>query len=388
MDLDKLYKLQYNPFFSERHDFPPVGRKIIFKGLQKTIFSFLDSRSSGIFIIRGEYGYGKSFTLLNLEHRIKEEDFLQNRNVFCVSFRASPPRPPTNYLLYLYTEAVKKLGPKTFQQLRDKLGNMAKESKSSSSDLLRQRNIHDDFINALKNFDDSLAWSWFIGQKLRNQQLNDIEIKQNIVDDSSAWQALLSFLRLIDLLDYKGLIFLIDEFEYLFSLGGGTVARYLTAYKDLYDDINKEISLHANVAPIIFVIACSDATWGYFKDLVKSERMTKGGGGFAPFMDRIKEEYLLTDLSEAQIGEIVATRLAKARLKQVKVPHNFFPFESDCRREFYLQSGGVPRAVIENCRIVIEDCLSQKICPISPEDFKNVLRKRGRLTDFEEMRRR
>ena len=386
--LTELYKINFNPFDPEEHVFPAIGRTLLFNKIQRDFNDYVNSKACQMVAITGEYGMGKSFTLIDLEQRIKKGKVLPEKKVFCVRFRASKPKPPANYFVYIFRQTIMKLGFKVFQELRDEVTKKAKAIGKSDETFLDnlERNFKSAFLK-LKGENARIAWRWITGQNLAPSlrgKLLDVEF--NITNEDVAKDALFALLKLLNLLDYDGLILLIDEFEYVFAVAGLKKAyQFVTTYKDIYDDVNEMRSIGEGVTPIIFVFACSDATWELLKRLVEQERSKFGGGGLAPFFERIKEEYALRGLTETETRKLVVTRLDKARVEGLEAPYKLFPFEPSCARSIYVQSDGHPRRIISRCRYTIRDCFPKAICPINQRDFEEVLSERGLLIPMEEV---
>lgn len=385
--LTELYKINFNPFDPEKHVFPAIGRTLLFNKMKRDFIDYVNSKACQIVAVTGEYGMGKSFTLMDLEQRIKRGELLPKKKVFCVRFRASTPKPPANYFVYIYRQIIAKLGFKVFHELRDEVTKKAKAIRKSDKTFLDnlERNFKSAFLK-LKGENAKIAWRWITGQNLTPSLRGKLLVEFNITNEDVARDALFSLLKLLNLLDYADLILLIDEFEYVFAVAGLKKAyQFVTTYKDLYDDVNEMRSIGEEVTPVIFVFACSDATWELLKKLVEQERSKFGGGGLAPFFERIKEEYALRGLIETETRKLVVTRLDEARVEGIEAPYKLFPFEPSCARSIYVQSDGHPRRIISRCRYAVRDCFPKAICPITQRDFEEVLSERGLLVPMEEV---
>ena len=113
------------------------------------------------------------------------------------------------------------------------------------------------------------------------------------------------------------------------------------------------------------------------KGLERAAVRKTGGGGIAPFMERVspRDTIDLVPFSGADTKELVKQRLAMFRTQETENPLD--PFAEDAVEYVHSVSFNKPRNVIQYCGILLEDALIEGLERITGEDAARLLTKYG-----------
>jgi hypothetical protein len=194
--------------------------------------------------------------------------------------------------------------------------------------------------------------------------LKKIDVETNLNTDDKARSALLDFLRLLFRLEYKALVVLADEFEYVTYRKDRSI-EFLEMYRSLYDEVVEKLTVRKDLGSLLVVFAGTPDAW----DRLISMREA----GSEPFIQRLPPEnrFPLNPLNQRESRELIEKRLEKHRTRKMEDP--LFPFEKDYPGFLCEQTGGRPRGIRSFSRVVIDDALQLGKKSISQEMAEGIL---------------
>jgi hypothetical protein len=186
------------------------------------------------------------------------------------------------------------------------------------------------------------------------------------------------FLRLIKAAGYNNFLVLVDEFEFLATLGDHKIVQVLNTFREIFDDFGGYYQKYdAKIAKPLFMFAVSPGGWERLTNLETALTKKTGGAGIAPFMRRLNPRYriVLDPFTSEKTLELVKTRLEESRTKKSEDP--LYPFTGEAVDYIHSLSLFRPGNSIQYCGIVLEDALIENIGIISLLDAKRILKKYG-----------
>jgi len=338
------------------------------------IKSLLESAFSGrgprMLLLLGDYGIGKTFILEKIYQSLSEKKavFVVRANVLYekrLAIMESEPRW-TKFGLDFITRIFDNIK-------REKLVDVMKKIDFKKF----QSNFSKIFQGIRDNKDN--AFKYISGEKVPAKALQEYETASALSDSATGIKLFFEFLRVIKFGGYNNFLTLIDEFEYITSvLGEKKITQILNTFRQIFDDFGSYDKRYNNkVAKPIFTFAISPGGWDSLLELDKTARKNTGGGGIAPFMERIskKDVISLKAFSLEDSFELVELRLKEARTKKVKNPLS--PFSKKCIKFVHKVSFDKPRNVLQYCSILLEDALDEGITLIDVKDAEAILGKYG-----------
>jgi len=371
----------YNPFQTERHDFPMVGRQKTKNELKATIGSMLEAGGAHLLVLPGGYGLGKTFFLLKSKELLSEQKFLPEKAI-AAFIKALPYKPPTKYYVYLWSKIVEDLQIESFKSLRKEVTKSAQQESTGEDSFLGS--LDQSFRNAMLKIgsdQEQQIFNWLKCVKLTTKMKEKLGISYNIDSDDSAESVLYEFLKLLKLIGYSGLVILVDEFEYVFTVGKAKSIQFVVAYKLLRDKTNERLSTRHDLAGLVFVLACSPGVWEKLVEFSKEYEVEKGGPGLAPFMQRVRILPELETLTDNETTELIRTRLGQARIPGSKVDP-LHPFTGKYPLYIREKSSGRPRGIISYSSYVLEDALKLGQNEVSDDLADKILRDQGLILDL------
>lgn len=368
------YNLKINPFTDHSLAYRMIDRVATENTVKKCLAGCVDSKNPAIVPLIGQYGVGKTFLLRHIEDKILAGLFLEDdrHKLLAAYLTATLPRLSSEYIHYLYSESVKRIGHQRFTSLVTEL-----HRKKRGKDSLK--NFDPDFLSALMNYEknEDVAWEYFKGSTIGRHDAESIGVKRSIRDDEQSLIALANLLRLLFVLGYDCMVFLVDEFEYLFARGSNRGAQFLNTFRFLYDRALDQISKEGDIANPIFLFACSIITWN---DIVKdAEKQTLGT---KPFIDRSMEDITIPPFTAKETREFMLTRLEKWRISDKnKNQIGLFPFSDDKNdNPFELItkiSDGLPRRILKNSALILDDALNSSYEVIGAKEVQTIVQSQG-----------
>lgn len=351
----EFYNLQFNPFY-EKHDHELVGesRKLQLEQVLKEVERAIDSRSPFFVIIRGTVGIGKSFTMEVVEKKTGVLNKINTKSIVSVKFDASLGTSPTKYIQYLCHSTFRSLGKDNFRVLRDQLDTILAKNKKSPEEYLHD--ITPDLRNAFIKFKDfeDVIWAWLTGEKVDLRFLKLIPISARIETATYALKMIGELTRLLELLNYDGLLMCIDEAEEI-ALGGMPKAvQVLTMLKKPFEESKLHMSSDPDkYVPLIFCIGFTPETWEIIsgQSFMDKEKEKTGAAGLSTFLRRVGQEFILEPFTNEDAENFVSVMLDKARKK----PNNSMePFTKDAIEHINSVAKGVPGYIVKFCKICLE----------------------------------
>lgn len=362
------FSLRENPFdiFSYEHDM--ADRKEEWGRVTSLLKSAFSGTGPRILLLLGDYGIGKTFILEKIYQSLSKDT-----NVFVVR----------GHVLYERRLAVmeseprwSKFGLDFITRIFDNIERKKLVETMHKVEFAKFRSRFSKVFEGIANDDDS-AFKYITGDKMPIRVLQKFGLSSSLSDSPTGIQLFFEFLRAIKVAGYDNFLLLIDEFEYITSvLGERKITQILNTFRQMYDDFGiYDRRYKNNLAKPIFMFAISPGGWESLRGLDKTSRKKTGGGGIAPFMERISEKDIvsLKAFSLEDSLELVRLRLSKVRTKSVKNPLS--PFTKECIEFVHKVSFNKPRNILQYCKILLEDASDEGITEIDAKNAKRILGK-------------
>jgi len=362
--------LKENPFDIYSYEHRMADRKEEWGSIKSLLESAFSGRGPRMLLLLGDYGIGKTFILEKIYQSLSEKKdvFVVRGNVLYekrLAIMESEPRW-TKFGLDFITRIFDNIE-------REKLVDVMKKIDFKKF----QSNFSKIFQGIRDNKDN--AFKYISGEKVPAKALQEYEIASALSDSATGIKLFFEFLRAIKFGGYDNFLTLIDEFEYITSvLGEKKITQIMNTFRQIFDDFGSYDKRYNNkVAKPIFTFAISPGGWDSLLELDKTARKKTGGGGIAPFMERIskKDVISLKAFSLEDSFELVELRLKEARTKKVENPLS--PFSKKCIEFVHKVSFNKPRNVLQYCSILLEDALDEGITLIDVKDAEAILGKYG-----------
>ena len=371
----KDYNLKENPFdiFSHRHKM--ANRKDEWEKITRCLSSAFKEKYPRIFILTGDYGCGKTYMLEQIFTWVSESKETA-RAVFVIYISPGAQVMFGPRLSIMETEPRwQKFGLSLITRIFDNIGRtkLAKALKKIPVKKIEKLEFGKVF-EGLRNSEE-VAFNWVSGKKLTAKELKTLGVSSNLSDSPTGLKLFFDFLKAIRMAGYASFLLLLDEFEYIPSiLGEKKITQILNTFREIFDSFGMHEDLEPGMyANPIFIFAASPGGWTRLEKLEKDALKKTGGGGIAPFMERINKKDIidLKPFSLDKTMELVKLRLSEVRVKPMNDP--FFPFTEDCIKYIHEASLNKPRNVIQYCKILIEDALEKEIKRIDVKKAKSIL---------------
>lgn len=379
----KNYGLQFNPFYElHNHDLVGEGRKLQLEQVLTEVEKAIDSRSPFFIIIRGTVGIGKSFTMEVIQKKTGILNKINSKSVVSVKFDASLGTSPTKYIQYLCHSIFRSLGKENFRVLRDQLDTILAKTKQLPEDYLKD--ITPDLRNAFiefTNYEDAV-WSWLTGEKIELRFLKQIPVNARIETATYALRTIGEFTKLLKLLNYDGLLILIDEAEEI-ALGGTPKAvQVLTMLKKPFEENKINMSKSQKHVPLIFCIGFTPETWDLIsgQTFMEQEKEKTGAAGLSTFMRRVGQEFMLEPFTDEDAKSFVAVILDKARKKPTS---SIEPFTEDAIYLINSLAKGVPGYIVKFCKVCLEVAEKNEDRKITKDSASQYLVESGVIPEIE-----
>lgn len=359
------YYLKENPFIADHPDFPLVDRKPVMRKIGRYITRYVDAGAPGIVALLGDYGIGKTFTLLNIGKKLREETLLDHgtAEVFPVYMKALPPGSLAKYNLYIYQSVVKGLGKSTFLSMLKEAQTLSDEESIGIPRILQS--IDSDLANPFVRMDSHLrdvSWNYLCARPISAAESKKLKVRARIDSEQKAQSMLLEILKLLALFDRHGIVLLIDEWEYVFTATGARRQVQLhNSFKEIYDRIQEAKVLGESIAPVVFLFACTPSAW---EKSIESLIRDVGPGGIEPFWQRISDRYILPPFGKTETKQLVEARLEARRTAKAK--SRLYPFSKQSVEVVHEYAQGVPRRILKRCAFLLEEALIHDRDSIDP----------------------
>jgi len=327
-----------------------------------------------VFII-GDYGMGKTLSLLKIKEEAKE------RGMYPV------------YLNFKSEEKTTKPGLDFLQRIFKWMN--FKDIKADSNEIDTLIEVYPDVGNVFQKIVKRQRQTELFGntgisriEKLvipflggdiipSPSQLKDLGAIRKINNVDIAKEYLIGLLYLLKVSGFSTLVIAADEFEYLFSIvRRSQQSIYLAVLRELFDlQVNIPEQLRGMTANLVFFIAISRDGWMHLEDLEKKERSM--GGPIIPLKRRVTEMTSLEGLSKKDSRELIEIRLSVDRIKGKYEDKPLIPYTEDFVDYIFEHTGGAPADIIMRCDHVLDMGLEQRIPRLTAEFAKEVFKERG-----------
>ena len=317
-----------------------------------------------VFII-GDYGMGKTLSLLRIEKEASEKAlFATYLNLLS---EQRPRRPGLDFVLRIIRAI-------DFDDI-----------KVSRKDIVFIKEIFPDVGNAFEkiyfpkdDYEKRLATAFVKGEVTPTQsQLRLMNVIRKIIDVDIAKEYLTGLLYLLKTSGFSTLAVAVDEFEYLFSLvPRPSQSIYLALFRRLYDlPVRIPEELQSRIANMVLFVGVSEDGMRRLTELEDVERST--GGPIRPLMRRVADKVRLGALSKKYVKKLIERRLSLNRIKGKYEKEPLIPFTEDFVDYLNKLTGGRPSDVIERCDHVLDMGLDRRIPRLTAEFAKEVFKERG-----------
>ncbi|MCK4427801.1 MAG: DUF2791 family P-loop domain-containing protein [candidate division Zixibacteria bacterium] len=364
--IQEKYKLKESPFreiiATEFLLKSWVDREAQVKEWNHVIQKAIKSKSNFIGFIVGDYGMGKTMSLLKILEDSKKHD-----EIFPIYLNFLGEQKPKNPGIDFIQKIFKSID---FQKLHIKKQKGFLIETSSEVKSIYQKILYGE--EDIRN----LALYFLRGEVKPNQsQLKKLEVVRKIDDIEVAKEYLTGFLCVLKSSGFSTLLLAVDEFEYLFSLvSKASQSIYLAALRGLYD-LPIQTAKTESIANILFFIAISDDGRRRMQEMEKREASI--GGPIKPLMRRVQSESTLKALSKEDTGGLIENRLRLNRITGRLERDPLIPFTKKFVRYVFRLTGGRPSDIIVRCDHVLDAGLEARVPRLTADFAKEVFEKRG-----------
>jgi Cdc6-like AAA superfamily ATPase len=365
--LKDVYGLRGYPFvnkipIAQNLDKAWVGRAKEIEKIYEWINISKDNGQNSIIALIGDYGMGKSTTLMKITQDA------QNKKLFpvLIDFR-SPQRiknPGHDLIFKIFKNANFTDIHVSHQQLEKLPG-------------------HNDVKNLFMAifFDDEMkekAIAYIKGEvKLSPSELKKIGIIRKLDDIDILKEYLEAFLWILKQAKFSTLVVAIDEFEYLFSLVAlKDQPIYLAFFRDIYDMPSRNNSIaEGKSSNIVFIFGTSIEGWERLEKLStgKAKNQSQDAAG-AALLRRIQDyRILLKPFGKDETEQMIEKRLSISRISGKGSKGPLIPYDNDFVDFIYRETAGRLDYIIYYCHIVLRSGLQEKIQLINAEFAKKAL---------------
>jgi len=343
-----------------REDELKKWKKILDDALKTPTSNFL------VFII-GDYGMGKTLSLLKIERELAKKD----EKFYPIYLNLISEQKPKNPGLDFIFRIIRKID---FDKIR-----VTEKNIDFIEDVLPDVGNAFRKVFFPKNEDEKrIALAFVRGDiKVTQGYLKLLEVMRKIDEVDFAKEYLIGILYFLKVSGFFTLVVAVDEFEYLFSLvSKSNQSIYLALLRSLYDlPIQVPDKLKSKTANMVFFIGISEDGMQRLTDLENVEKST--GGPINPLMRRVTDKVRLNPLKKDYVRKLIEKRLSLNRVKGVYEKEPLIPFTEDYVDYIYKITGGRPSDIIVRCDHVLDAGLEQRVSKLTAEFAKEVFKEQG-----------
>jgi len=387
IDLSRLRVRDYPKCFLKINPFPStavpeevplitVDRERIIRHFQDTVAHLFHDGGSTVTVLVGGYGSGKSHMLRVFKHSVNSQLLHLEESMLAVYIR-SPGRNILDFFFNLIEDigrsmltdysrnVIKEYLVRNWKEYKrhfydNEILQKFEENEIEIDQLLRVSRIYDlmseirsehfsnirssDLISAflfLSHPDySSIAWRWFLGEKLSREEKKSIMVDTLITDVKEAYAVLKQFINLLHSLGIKSLVLLIDELEKIMLIPGLLRSQYQDDLRHLIDDHPKGVG---------FFFAIAAAQWEALSREPTALQRRLAGNIFV--LDKFDEERV-KNLIRGYIGLNRTNDFSeeKAKIRFPQCPPDLCPFTEESVNVIYEKTEGIVSSVIILCR--------------------------------------
>jgi hypothetical protein len=335
-------------------------KKILNDALKTPTSNFL------VFII-GDYGMGKTLSLLKIERELAKKD----EKFYPIYLNLISEQKPKNPGLDFIFRIIRNID---FDKIK-----VTEENIDFIEDVFPDVGKVFRKVFFSKNEDEKrIAVPFVRGEITATQrQLKLLEVVRKIDNVDLAKEYLIGILYFLKISGFSTLVVAVDEFEYLFSLvSKSDQSIYLALLRGLYDlPIQVPDKLKNRTANMVLFIGISESGMQRLTELENIEKST--GGPINPLMRRITDKVLLNPLKKDYVRKLIEKRLSLNRVKGMYEKEPLIPFTEDYVDYIYKITGGRPSDIIVRCDHVLDVGLERRISKLTAEFAKEVFKERG-----------
>lgn len=372
------YSFFDNPFKAE-HDHEMVG-----ESQNKTFDALLDMFSVNmaskegrgdkfLAVLKGDYGIGKSFFLIKLSESIINRDerfkkiLKQDVKIAVAKFPilTEDKKLPTNILIHLYRRIIENLGLNGEQFLLQLYKDLESEAKLKNKDIKKfledlPREYQKAILALSEESKQYYAWKWLSAQRLKKQELDELDLKYSIDSAELAEKYLFCLLKLLYLAEYKLFVVFIDELEQIFTLVNEK--KFWTTFvimQEVFDKFADVKYAHLKpFTPIGFVGGLTPDAWESLREGSDEEK------GMQAVMRRISDNiFELTRFNDIDAENLVKVLETKVRVRDYK-GDKLAPFEKSAIAVINNVSYGNPGHIINHCKTILVKANKQGVSKI------------------------
>lgn len=363
------YELIRNPFEIVSHTYDMADRIEEWNRVSKSLNSAFKAGSPRFIFLLGDWGEGKSY-ILDRIHRSLSGEIEKEGAVFVASVRSRVlyPKP---LVLRESEPRWQKFGVDLIIRVLNSIDRNRWFIVLVKAKLDKLDSPYKRLFEGLRDSDE-VAYKYLAGGKLNASELKHLEVSEVLSTSPQVLDLFFNVLVVVKQAGYSNFLLLLDEFEYITAvLGEVRITQVLNTFREIFDHCG--YYQPGEIANPVFFFAISPGGWERLKDLEESARKKTGGGGIAPFMERvsIRDIIQLKPFSLEDSKQLVKLRLQEGRSKTTADP--FYPFTEKCIEYVHSLSFNKPRNVIQYCGILLEDALDEGLPRIDVSDAKKIL---------------
>ena len=365
--------MSYEKYYFKREPFmPDLDVRMLGRGKEwDQIEAFLNESLRGnrirSFLVIGDYGFGKTFTLNKIRESIEAPgSTIKNADkTLCVQIVLAETEPAGSISHEYITKIFYSIG-------KEALFRISKRARDA--DLSGLSRLFGTIANALISEKEE-AFYWLIGETLSSSEKHEIGVRRKFAPTESL-SILMNFLRFLKICGYENLLVLLDEFEYAVNVySEQKLTALFHTFKNIYDRFIERGSEY--YAKHIQIIALTPKGYDVINDLEAKLRKRTGGGGISPWMERMRFErnqVSLRPLDDDSAREMLIERIERERLKYKEVSYKTFPFiHPSFFDEMIRISKGKPRNLLDYSEIVLEEAARRDVKEIDGELVLKIL---------------
>lgn len=372
--LKRQYKLEGNPFQDKaaRDEWLEtwVNRDAELKQWRKVLSTASQGNTNQIVFIVGQYGIGKTLSLLKIVQDAGEENGIER---FYLNFQGEQKskNPGLDLLFRLLKTLIysQRLESTPKKKIEESLSQFP-ESLFEVRDVLRGFFLGDESLRQLSGY--------FVSGQMKpsRSDLKSLGILRKIDDVEIGKEYLAGLLLLLKRHGAKSILFAIDEFEYLFSLIPKSQRTiYLALLRGLYDFPLGVPVAQVDVAKLTMFIAISQDGWRMLGDMEEQER--EQGGPIQPLMRRVTLTSTLNPFTKKETRELIQQRLSYDRVRGVSKSKPLIPFTEDFVDFVFEEGRGELSRTIDICDHVLDAGIERAVSPLNKRFAKTVMADRN-----------
>ena len=350
--------------------FPMAGREELFSKVVGVIGDFTEAQSNRGIMLIGDYGMGKTFTLIKIG-----QSFAAQKHILVVRLPLLPSDPAPKFGVDFAKRLYATIG-------KERLAELCQNSSLNflgSVDEVIGRIF--EYLSLESNGAKELSYDYIASSEpLTKSELAQLGVRRPLTSTAAAFESFFGLMCLAKSNQISSLLILVDEMEYLFtektSAKAAEVINNLRALLDLYSEkvargINPDV-----FSNLIFVYAISDD--GFAKlQTYEQRRPSRIAGGWMPFLDRISSGYrfFLEPLTRQETEQLIELRMSVDPLRHKQQPQPpFIPYTEEFIDYIYQLTGGNPRKIVAYCGVVLYEGLRKGISRIDKDFAKLTLK--------------